>query len=98
MLIDVATGTVVLQDGEGMFRTLPYEPLSEKDMVIQAKYHLFIRRNDYRRDLVCRECRQPMTSDTQKNEDDDTWEFLSHCSCRAIYGSIDLRRLSAMTT
>ena len=78
--------------------TLTYEPLSEADMVVQARYHLFLRAHDYRRELVCRECREPMTSDTQTNEDDQSWEVMTRCSCRAIYGKIGLRRLSSILT
>lgn len=95
---NVDQGTITVQDAEGRETVLRAEPLSEADMVVQAMYHLFLKQDGYRRELVCRECRAPMVDApyTQVNEATDTWEMMARCACRAIYGTIALRRLHSI--
>lgn len=76
--------------------TVPFEPLGDKDMLLQARYHLWTRKNDYRRSFVCRRCKEPMETDTQANEEEGTWEMLTACACRALYGKIPLSTLQSL--
>src|SRR5688572_29993860 len=98
MLVNAALGTVMLTMDDGSLVTLPYEPLSEAEMLLQARYHLFLRSHEYRRELVCCRCKTSMVSDNQANEGDQTWEILSRCQCRAIYGTIPLHRIASTLT
>lgn len=93
MHVTVTPDTITLLTPEGVLQTLPRDPLTEAEMLLQARYHLWLRKHEYRRTLVCRRCRQEMTSDTQMNEDNQTWAMLSHCQCRAIYGTIAWRTI-----
>lgn len=93
MLVNVDAGTVTLFNPEGVMLTLPYEPLDEKAMMLQAQYHLFLRHHDYRRELVCRRCKKAMAADTNVNHEEQAWEMMAHCECRALYGKVPMSRV-----
>lgn len=91
MLVNVDAGTVSLFNEEGLMLTLPYEPLDDKAMTLQALYHLFLRHHDYRRELVCRRCKMPMIADTNVDHEAQAWELMARCECRAMYGKVPMR-------
>lgn len=93
MLINVDAGTVSLFNDEGLMLTLPYEPLDEKAMTLQAQYHLFLRHHEYRRELVCRRCKTKMEADTNVDDEQQAWELMARCECRAIYGKVAMARV-----
>lgn len=88
--------TIVMADGE--LHTVPYTALNRGDMLLQAKYHHWIREQEYRRELVCRLCKEPMDVESAVNEEERSWALLMVCHCRAFYGSVSLSDIaSAMT-
>lgn len=88
MLVNVNAGTVSLFSDDGLLVSLPFEPLDEKAMLLQAQYHLFLRHHRYRRELVCRRCRETMIADNGVHDEDQAWEVLARCACRAMYGKV----------
>lgn len=96
MLVSTSNGIATVVTPSGEMHSIPFEPLSERDMFLQARYHLWQRANDYRREFVCGRCREAMETDTQANEDTQTWELLTVCSCRALYGMIALKDLHSL--
>lgn len=99
MHVSVTNGQASIVGADGVLHLVPYEPLTDADMLLQARYHLWARKHEYRRSLICRRCKTPMETDTKASEEAQTWELLTVCSCRAIYGKIPLSAVaSAMTT
>lgn len=93
MLVRVSNGQATIQAPDGVIHQVPYEPLDEAAMVLQARYHQFIRAHAWRRKLHCARCQQEMEPDQWLNETDDSWEVLMVCQCRAIYGKLALSKL-----
>lgn len=93
MLVNVDTGTVSLFTPDGLLVTLPYEPLDERAMVVQAQYHLFLRHHQLRRELICKHCKTKMEAENTVNEEEQAWEMLARCECRALYGKVTMARV-----
>jgi hypothetical protein len=96
VLVSVAGESLTVMSSDNALHTLPFEPLTDKDMILQARYHLWTRAHEYRRMFVCRRCKEPMETETQANDEDQTWELLTVCSCRALYGKIPLSALQSL--
>lgn len=97
MHVSVNQGNAIIIGPDGVIHNVPYEPLSDADMVLQARYHQWLHRQDYRRTLICQRCKEPMEADTALNEEQGTWELLTVCSCRALYGKVALSKLPSPT-
>lgn len=94
----VNQGTVILADKDGLLVTLPFESLSDAETLLQARYHLFLQRLEYRREFYCRRCQQRMESENHANSEDQSWEILTYCGCRALHGKIPLSMVSSALT
>lgn len=86
----------MMQDGE--LHQVPYTALGKADMLLQAEYHKWVRSQDYRRELVCRLCKEPMEVESGLNDLEGSWELLMVCRCRALYGKISLSDIASRTT
>lgn len=95
MLVVTSNGQATICSPDGVLHTVPYEPLSDADMLLQARYHLWARTNEYRRELVCRRCKEKLETDTAVDEKEKAWQFLTVCSCRALYGTIPLSTVAS---
>jgi hypothetical protein len=96
MLTITSNGQASIVTDDGVLHQVAYEPLDERAMILQAKYHLWIRKHDYRRQFVCMRCKEAMESQTTANEEEGTWELLTVCACRALYGTIPLSTLHSL--
>ena len=97
MHVTVNNGFATIMAPDGIIYTVPYEPLSDQEMLLQARYHLWLRGNAYRRTVTCKRCKSVMEADTQANNEEQSWELLMVCQCRAIYGKTSLNAVhSAM--
>jgi hypothetical protein len=94
MLVTTAADTATILASDGTLHTVPYEALTYADMQLQARYHKFVRGKQYRRELVCRRCKEDMMVESDINEEERTWMLLMVCRCRALYGKIPLRDLA----
>jgi hypothetical protein len=97
MLVTVTNGQASIMTSDGVLHQVECELLTDADMVLQARYHQWARSQEYRRSLVCRRCKEAMETETDWNREEDTWEILTVCSCRAMYGKLPCSRLPLPT-
>lgn len=93
MIVRVSDGTATITGPDNVMHQVPYEPLDERAMMLQARYHQFIRGHRWRRKLACNHCKETLEPDQWLNEEDGTWELLMVCACRALYGKLLLSKL-----
>lgn len=98
MLVKTDGGTASIMMADGQLHQVPYTALGKADMLLQAEYHKWIRSQDYRRELVCRLCREPMDVESDLKDLEGSWELLMVCRCRALYGKISLSDIASRTT
>lgn len=97
MLVRTADGKATIHAPDGTIHRLLYEPLDEAAMILQARYHQFIRGKHWRRAFRCHRCGEHLEPDQWLDEEGGTWELLMVCSCRAIYGKLELSKLPLPT-
>lgn len=98
MNVVTSNGIATIMLADGVMHSVPYTALGRADMLLQAKYHHWAREHEYRRALVCRRCKEDFDVESNVNEEDQAWELLMVCTCRAMYGKVSLSDIaSAMT-
>jgi hypothetical protein len=93
MIVRVADNIATITTPDGALHRVPFEAIDEPGMILQARYHQFLRGHQWRRKLRCARCNEDMEPEQALNDEDQTWELLMVCRCRAIYGKIPLSKL-----
>lgn len=95
MLVTTAKNQLTMLTEDNVLHTVPYTELNRHDLILQARYHRWIREQEYRRELVCRLCKEDMDVQSDLDEQEGVWQILMVCSCRAFYGKIALSDLAS---